>query len=59
MIQKMGNDGTESKYLAGHVTKALIEDQFMANVDKVIDSDLAINCAAHNKPATFFSQKLN
>lgn len=55
MIQKMGNDGTESKYLAGHVTKALIEDQFMANVDKVIDSDLAINCAAHNKPATFFS----
>ena len=30
----------------------------MGDCDKVVDSELAINCKDHNKPAVFFSKKL-
>ena len=55
----MSNDGTESKYLAGHISKAIIDEKFMNDGDKAVDSTLAINCKDHDRPAIFFSQKFN
>lgn len=34
-----------------------MEETFLADCDKVVDSTLAINCEDHNRPAVFFSQK--
>lgn len=46
--------------MLGHISKAVIEDQFLMDTEnKLIDSDLAINCEDHNKPAVFFAAKLN
>ena len=37
----------------------MIEEQFLTNCEKIVDSTLAINCEEHNKPAVFFSKKTN
>lgn len=37
-----------------------MDDTFLVNAEnKVPDSTLAINCQDHNRPAVFFSQKMN
>jgi hypothetical protein len=43
----------------GHISKAVIEEKFALDCDQVVDSALAITCNDHNRPATFFSSKLN
>lgn len=59
IIEKMADDGTQSRFMQGHISKRIIEEQFLGDCDKVVDSELAINCLDHNKPAVFFSKKLN
>lgn len=60
VINALADDGSQSKYLAGHISKKVMDDTFLVNEDmKVPDSSLAINCDAHNRPAVFFSQKQN
>lgn len=59
LIEKLQNDGQGSRFMHGHISKKIIEEQFLADCDKVVDSELAINCADHNKPAVFFSKTLN
>lgn len=45
--------------MRGHISKRIIEEQFLHDCEKVVDSELAINCLEHDKPAVFFSRKLN
>lgn len=59
VIEKLANDGTSNRFMQGHISKKIIEEQFLADCDKVVDSELAINCIDHGKPAVFFSKKLN
>ena len=60
IIDGLQNDGQKSKFMLGHISKAVIEDQFlMESENKLIDSSLAINCKEHNRPAVFFSAKSN
>lgn len=59
IINTLADDGSKSKYLAGHISKSIMDDTFLVNAEqKVPDSTLAINCTDHNRPAVFFSQKL-
>ena len=55
MIDKLANDGSHSKFLAGHISKAILDNQFLVDCDKVVESELAINCQEHNRPAVFYS----
>ena len=60
IINSLADDGKQSRYMAGHISKSIIDDTFLVTSDqKVPDSSLAINCDEHNKPAVFFSQKHN
>lgn len=60
IIETLQDDGKKSKYLAGHISKNIMDDTFLVNAEqKVPDSTLAINCTDHNRPAVFFSQKMN
>jgi len=60
IIEDLQNDGKKSKYMAGHISKNIMDDTFLVNAEqKVPDSTLAINCTDHNRPAVFFSQKMN
>jgi hypothetical protein len=60
IIESLQDDGKKSKYLAGHISKNIMDETFLVNAEqKVPDSSLAINCMDHNRPAVFFSQKLN
>ena len=60
VIESLQNNGQKSKYMEGHISKKILDDTFLVNEEnKVPDSSLAINCADHNRPAVFFSQKMN
>ena len=60
VIGKLEDKGKASKYMEGHIDKEVLDETFCVNEDqKVPDSTLAINCADHNRPAVFFSQKMN
>lgn len=60
VINKLACSGKQSKFMQGHVDKDLLDHTFMVTADqKVPDSTLAINCEDHNRPAVFFSQKMN
>jgi len=55
----MGDSGKQSKFMEGHISQKVLDEQFLVNNEKIVDSSLAINCELHNKPAVFFSQKTN
>jgi len=60
IIENLQDDGKTSKYMHGHISKQIMDETFLVNAEnKVPDSTLAINCQDHNRPAVFFSQKMN
>jgi len=44
LIEKMANDGSNSRFFKGHISKSILEEHFLADCEKVVDSTLDINC---------------
>jgi hypothetical protein len=59
VINRLADDGSKSKFMDGHLDENVMHDTFLVTSEhRAPDSTLAINCQDHNKPAVFFSQKL-